>query len=358
MEREREVFGNARKEKLMPACPRSKIIDESEPGIYHCYNRCARQLYLMDCDSKRDWLWRLLITMASIFGIDILKYALLGNHMHLILRNRPDLVAKWSDEEVLRRAMRLFADRFERWAVNPGEPLPAELLEDQALIQEMRERLSSISWLMKIVQERFAKFCNQLDGMTGVFWDGRYRSKKLESDSAVLSCALYVDLNILRTGKVDRPENSKYSSIYDRILGLQERRLNGQGAKYDGFLVPLNVYGDYEEEDLAAEGLRASNDGILELPLEKYIEMVDAVGRLLRDDKQGAIPDHLSPIFERLGIRPEFVCELIECFDKFACRVIGTLEGIRARAEKLGVKYLKGVRQAKRFFINQPAPSN
>lgn len=35
--------------------------------------------------------------------------------------------------------------------------------------------------------------------------------------------------------------------------------------------------------------------------LQDYLELVDITGRILRDDKRGAIPLHLPPILERLG---------------------------------------------------------
>jgi hypothetical protein len=36
-------------------------------------------------------------------AIDVLDYAILGNHLHVVLRNRPDIVSTWSDAEVARR---------------------------------------------------------------------------------------------------------------------------------------------------------------------------------------------------------------------------------------------------------------
>jgi hypothetical protein len=33
------------------------------------------------------------------------------NHIHVILRNRPDIVSSWTDEEVAKRWWRLFALR-------------------------------------------------------------------------------------------------------------------------------------------------------------------------------------------------------------------------------------------------------
>ncbi len=49
--------------------------------------------------------------LASVFGIDVLTYAILSNHMHIILRNRPDVVEAWSDEEVALRWLRVFPGR-------------------------------------------------------------------------------------------------------------------------------------------------------------------------------------------------------------------------------------------------------
>ncbi len=41
--------------------------------------------------------------LAALFGIEVGFHAELVNHIHLILRIRPDVVATWSDKEVVRR---------------------------------------------------------------------------------------------------------------------------------------------------------------------------------------------------------------------------------------------------------------
>ena len=51
-------------------------------------------------------------------------------------------------------------------------------------------------------------------------------------------------------------------------------------------------------EDIAAE---VHQEGIL-FSLGDYLLLVDTTGRMLRRDKRGAIPLHLSPILDRLGI--------------------------------------------------------
>jgi hypothetical protein len=41
--------------------------------------------------------------LAGLFGVEVCEYAVMSNHLHLVLRNRPDLVRGWSDAEVALR---------------------------------------------------------------------------------------------------------------------------------------------------------------------------------------------------------------------------------------------------------------
>ena len=349
----------------MASGPRRDTIDKSEVGVYHCYNRCVRGESLLredltkgpDYDRRKDWLLEMLIFFSGIFSIEILKYAIMDNHLHLIVRNRPDLIRKWTKSKVLRRAMKLFpeASRRHGWYVEPGERLPNSLLENEKLIAEMRDRLSDISWLMKVLQERIARRCNCEDEVSGHFWASRFQSERLLDDAAVLACSLYVDLNWIRAGKADRPEKSKYTSAGRRIRGLKARRKKRQreGIQQDGFLAPLNVMGDYPNEDLAAEDLRASNKGIFEMTLEIYLSLLDTVGRMLRTDKRGAIPDHLASVLERVGIRPEYFADCVETYGRWARRMVGAENTLRQQAEKLKQKWLQGVSQASHFFTGE-----
>src|SRR5262245_44628399 len=96
---------------VMPGGPRHLTVDENEVGYYHCYNRSVGSSYffgtdrtaMKNCHHRKDWLDDLLRECASAFAIDFAKYCIQDNHLHLLLRNRPDLALKWSKEEVLRR---------------------------------------------------------------------------------------------------------------------------------------------------------------------------------------------------------------------------------------------------------------
>ena len=41
--------------------------------------------------------------LAGIFGIDVLGFAVLCNHLHVVVRTGPDVVKTWSDDEIALR---------------------------------------------------------------------------------------------------------------------------------------------------------------------------------------------------------------------------------------------------------------
>ena len=102
---------------------------------------------------------RALQELTAIFAIDACVWAILSNHYHLIIRNRPDLAAQWTDEEVVRRWWRLCPERKDEQG-RPAEPTELEiqsLLSDPAQVAEYRKRLRSVSWFMKSLNEWFSR---------------------------------------------------------------------------------------------------------------------------------------------------------------------------------------------------------
>ena len=98
---------------------RSEIFDPEQVSVMHCINRAVRRAMLCGFDRftgqsfehRRDWVKNRLKFLAANYGIDVLGYAVMGNHLHVILRNRPDIVSEWTDEEVARRIWNLFPKR-------------------------------------------------------------------------------------------------------------------------------------------------------------------------------------------------------------------------------------------------------
>ena len=217
----------------MPSHPRKELVDPSQIGVYHCTSRCVRRAFLCGFDKvtnrkfdhRKEWIVDRLQLLASITAIEVCDYAIMSNHYHVIVRNRPDIARNWSDEEVARRAILLSrAGRDVHFIYTDGiEVVEAEIkmiTSDPAKVAEHRRRLTSISWFMAQVNEPVARAANREDKLKGRFWESRFHSQQLLDDAAFLACSIYVDLNPIRANVAKTPEEAEYTSAYDRIQAI------------------------------------------------------------------------------------------------------------------------------------------
>ena len=181
----------------MPRRRGSEVIREDEVGVYHVWVRCVRRAWLCGLDPltgndyqhRKGWIESRLAELARIFAIDACVDAVLSNHYHRLLRNRPDLVLQWSDEEVARRWWQLCPQRCHEDG-SPADPSPFELrcrTSDAKRIATWRGRLSSISWLLQYLNQWLAKRANKEDDVRGHFIEGRFECRSLLDEGAVLA---------------------------------------------------------------------------------------------------------------------------------------------------------------------------
>ena len=52
-----------------------------------------------------------------------------------------------------------------------------------------------------------------MEGRSGTLWEGRYKSSPVDTESYLLECSRYIELNPLRAGIVGRPEQYRWSSF-------------------------------------------------------------------------------------------------------------------------------------------------
>jgi hypothetical protein len=98
----------------------------------------------------------------------------------------------------------------------------------------------------------------------------------------------YVDLNPIRAGISKTPEESEFTSIYDRIKRI--RNPESQNI----VRIPLRRFVD-EEKGRSA----------IPYSLRDYLLLVDWSGRSIRAGKRGFIAAHAPPILKRLNIDAE-----------------------------------------------------
>lgn len=344
---------------------RSELFDPKEVSVMHCINRAVRRAMLCGFDQytgksfehRRDWVKQRLVFLAKHYGIDVLGYAVMGNHLHVILRNRPDVVKTWSDEEVATRIWYLFPKRKDAHG-NPCEPKEHELnmlMASRKVIENYRSRLSDISWLMRQLAEHVAVRANKEDECTGRFWEGRFKSQPLLDEAAVLACSAYVDLNPVRAAIAQSLPESDYTSAQDRLESVkvmakavkakkgkpvspaQQRRLREQLR--DSFLSPVQIAERKPGALPSKLSTRASDKGFLPMSLQAYLDLVDWTGRQLRGSKKGRIPDVCQPILASLGVDRKTWCELVKDFGKLFHRVAGKADSVSKSASQAGVGY-------------------
>lgn len=81
------------------------------------------------------------------------------------------------------------------------------------------ESPDAIGWVMQSVGRRYVRHFNRASGRTGALWEGRYRATVIDSDSYLLACYRYVELNPVRAGMVTLPGDYPWSSYRANAFG-------------------------------------------------------------------------------------------------------------------------------------------
>jgi len=74
------------------------------------------------------------------------------------------------------------------------------------------EAADGASLLMKYLGQYYASHVNRKYCRTGTLWDGRYKSCLAQSQTYVLACYRYIELNPVRAGMVGHPGEYRWSS--------------------------------------------------------------------------------------------------------------------------------------------------
>lgn len=335
---------------------RSEVFDPTEVSIFHCINRCVRRCFLCgrdpltgkDFNHRKRWLEARFRKLAGRFAIDVLGFAILDNHFHLILRNRPDVADTWDDREIARRWL-LICPKRKTLRGDPETPSQAEIdsiVNDAALVAKLRIRLCHISWFMAMVAGPLARDANKEEGVTGRFWEGRFKSVKLCSAAAVLACLMYVDLNLIRARMASSPETSNFTSAQRRIQALTgQQAADGESTSSpDDWLAPLPL-----NEATAPPGpapsrcaARCSDRGCLPITTPDYLNLLDWTGRRISGKEGGVIPAELAPILTRLGIVEEYWLELAGNFGRLFHRVAGSSASVALERARAGRRFRPG----------------
>jgi len=78
---------------------------------------------------------------------------------------------------------------------------------------------NSIGKLIQFIGRYYVQYFNYQYRRTGTLWEGRYKATLLDSEQYLLTCYRYIELNPVRAGMVEHPDEYPWSSYRFNALG-------------------------------------------------------------------------------------------------------------------------------------------
>ncbi len=153
----------------------------------------------------------------------------MGNHYHLLVTPQEEKCQTATDNELLKRYQKIYGKGNEPPAgsyLKNGEIDP----DPDGGIERLRSRLGDISRFVQELNQGFAVYYNHKYDRKGSLWHERFKGVPVQHGVGGLAVSSYIDLNPIRAGMVERPEDYRW-------CGLGYRVRHGQTA--ERFLRPL-----------------------------------------------------------------------------------------------------------------------
>ncbi len=175
----------------------ARMVIKGEPAVYHVMSHTALDGYVIG-DLEKDYLFKLIRRLSSVYFAEVIGFCLMGNHFHLLVRMHPG--EKYSDEEIKKRFSLLYGDDKNR---NLGD----------GQIPSLRNKWADLSQYVKEIKQTFSRFYNRLHNRKGFFWSERFKSVIVDNGDTLINCLAYIDLNPVRAGLAEKPEDYRWCSL-------------------------------------------------------------------------------------------------------------------------------------------------
>jgi len=221
---------------------RIKVDAGEGEGVYHCMSRIVNGERLLD-DVAKEVLRKQLWQIADYCGVQIVTYAVMANHFHVLVR--VPRRSRVPDTELVRR-YRVLYPKPTRYQTARFEVIQAQLKSDGEEAKAWRDRqlamMGDLSPFMKLVKQRFSVWYNLNHQRYGTLWAERFKSVLVEAKPGVMrTMAAYIDLNAVRADLVDDPKDYRFCGYAEAVagnlsaqaglLGLSDGRQGWNGAQ-------------------------------------------------------------------------------------------------------------------------------
>ena len=164
------------------------------PGAcYHVTSRCANREFFLR--GREDFALALLRRAAAFSGVELLDFALMGNHFHLLVRvppREPVPVELLAD-----RVRSLYGKRGDRllktWADWKERGEESRVAEAKA---KLIRRMYDLGEFVKTFKENFSRAFNRETGHAGTVWESRFHSVLVATEwNALYAVGSYIAAN-------------------------------------------------------------------------------------------------------------------------------------------------------------------
>lgn len=199
---------------------RIKVAAAEGEAVYHAMTRVVNGERLID-EVGREVLRKQFWQVADYCGVQILTYAILSNHFHVLVRVPHFTMI--DDEELLRR-YRVLYPRPTRYQQARFEVIKAQLKTDGPEAAAWRKRqlalMHDISSFMRLVKQRYSIAHNKRHRRYGTLWAERFKSVLIEPKGRVVeTMAAYIDLNCVRAGLAHDPKDYRFCGYAEAVAG-------------------------------------------------------------------------------------------------------------------------------------------
>ena len=286
----------------------ARVKAEDGRAFYHVCGRVAgvKGEYPLDDKRYRRKIVDFIRLFAKVYCCDVLGFCVMGNHYHLVLSM--DAPRNITREALRERASLLYDDTLlDGWLAASWE--------------RFQTRIFDVSELMRSLQSKIARWYNATHNRRGRFWADRFKSSLLEDEKAAFDCLLYVELNPVRAGIVERPEEFDGSSLYYREI------------KDDKWMAPIT--------EIANRPRRAD-------ALRDYKSCIYYRGSVATKENQAVISKRLLATEEARGFKAEGV---------FTKRIRHFTDGVVIGSEAFVKEKLETLREAGQYLRRRnPVP--
>jgi len=185
----------------------ARVRYDREMCYYHLMNRVAGEPgYYPFGDVEKEKLFALATGLARFYALDLLSLVVMGNHYHIVCAAPAE--APSHDEVVA------------NWRALHGEGGFEPDWNNPEVVSAFAARMRDISCFCKDLQQRFTCWFNRTrpKRRRGVLWADRFKNTILEKGNAVWDCLTYVEMNPVRAGLAESPEDYRFST-WGRMAG-------------------------------------------------------------------------------------------------------------------------------------------